>query len=349
MTLNIIDTPTEKRIVSDDYSLYFSKKTGFTARWGRTEDDDPTCAPIVEIADIEISTGKCLGNCLYCYKSNGNNNQYTSHMTLENFKTVVKKLGPGLNQVALGLTDIYANPDFFAILKWCNDIGIVVNYTCHGLDVDDNAVYLTSKYCGAVAVSIVNKTKTYNAVKKFTDAGMTQVNIHYVLGNKSVDNGEVFDIITDIKQDARLSKLNALVLLAFKDKANTGLDTPITDPNKYKKILEFADSMGVHLGLDSCSGPKYLQSIKGSNNEDKKREYVETCCAGRFSAYINALGIYYPCSFMEQVDNMGWSTGINVLECEDFYQEIWNHHRVIQWRNHTIQCGENKCPCKYFD
>lgn len=53
----IRDTKTRKLIASPDYNLFFDKETGFTARWGRTKDDDPQYSPFgPEILDLEISS-----------------------------------------------------------------------------------------------------------------------------------------------------------------------------------------------------------------------------------------------------------------------------------------------------
>jgi hypothetical protein len=348
--LKITNTNQYKTCEDDGYHLFFRKEDGLTLRWGKTKDDDPPWAPTVEIADIEISTGDCLGRgCRgLCYKFNGGGP--SKHMSLDTYKEIIRKLGPGLTQVALGITNIYSNPDFFEMLRWSKEgASVIANYTCHGLDVDQKAADWTAKYCGAVAVSIVNKEKTYDAVKMFVDAGVKQVNIHFVLHDENYEGGEVFQVIDECAQDKRLTKLNALVLLAFKDKQKTGIYHPVTDVDKYRKILQYAEKRGVRLGLDSCSGPIYLKVVADSNDRDKLASVVETCCSARFSCYASVDATYFPCSFLENEEESGWGTGINILERDDFYRDIWRSERVEKWRQHVIGCGNDRCPCNYFN
>lgn len=82
----------KRRVVkSENYNTFFNKKTGFFARWGKTEDDDPIQAPMPEIADIEISSGKCHNSCPFCYKQNTFEGKL-HNMTFEEFKNIFHKL-----------------------------------------------------------------------------------------------------------------------------------------------------------------------------------------------------------------------------------------------------------------
>lgn len=368
---NILENNKHKIIKSENYNLLFNKQTGYTARFGKTEDDDPQYCPFgPEILDIEISDvvddksesteyllitdGGCSGAKFcgnMCYKHNVG--KYTRHMSLKAIKKILDVLPQYdgkhiLQQVALGICSADSHPELFKICSEFRNRGICPNITTNGIGFDDKLAkkYVENFHAIAVSVNTYNKEYAYNTVNLLIKYGCEQTNVHYVLGNKSFDTGEIFGIIDDVVNDPRLSQLNALVLLAFKDKANTGVDTPITDATKYKKILDYAAKCGVRLGLDSCSGPKYLQAIRNDSDYKQKSECVETCCAGRFSAYINVFGFYFPCSFLENVNS--WKTGISVLGCNYFYKEIWNSDRVLEWRKYTIECGEQRCPCNYF-
>ncbi len=70
MNIKIAENPSLKIISSPTYNLVFDKKTGFTARWGSTKEENPQYAPMPEILDLEISEGMCGGLCSYCYKQN---------------------------------------------------------------------------------------------------------------------------------------------------------------------------------------------------------------------------------------------------------------------------------------
>jgi hypothetical protein len=91
---------------SKDYNFIFDRKTGFFARWGKTQEDDPEYSPFgPEIADIEIATScKGVGTpCDFCYKKNNPNGEY---MTLETFKVLFAKFPPILTQIAVGIGDL---------------------------------------------------------------------------------------------------------------------------------------------------------------------------------------------------------------------------------------------------
>lgn len=60
MKFKVIENDNEKTVRSEKYNYNFNKKTGFFARWGKTENDDPLYAPMPEILDIEVTT-KCNG------------------------------------------------------------------------------------------------------------------------------------------------------------------------------------------------------------------------------------------------------------------------------------------------
>lgn len=172
--IKLMDNKKHKVVTSEDYNYIFDKETGFFARWGKTKEDDPEFAPAgPEILDIEISDGKdCLGACKFCYKSNSTGD-ITRNMTLEQFKQIINKFPRVLTQVAFGIMNLTTNPDFKEMMLYCREIGVVPNFTMHGLDsITDDWVDFISKTAGATAVSIYQKEKSYNWIKALTDKGM---------------------------------------------------------------------------------------------------------------------------------------------------------------------------------
>ena len=337
-SFDLLENEKQKAIKSPEYNYSFNKETGFFARWGKTLDDDPIFSPFgCEILDMEICAGECMGNCDFCYKCNGSNLP-PHNMTLEIFKSIVQKIPRVLTQIAFGITDIYANPDFFEIMKHSRKQGIIPNYTCHGLDVDNNAVELTSKYCGAVAISILDKDMTFNAVKRFTEAGMDQVNIHYMLAKETFDKALI--LAEELKEDDRTKKLNAVVFLQYKSKGeNPDLYSPVKEAEKYAELIDTYNQHGINIGFDSCSAPVYLQGAKlnelrKQNGLQSEQEisakltrlstFVEPCESGLFSLYCNVDGLFYPCSFVE--DEKGWEQGLELKE--DFMKDVWFHPRM---------------------
>lgn len=335
----VFDDIDRKSVRSKSYNTDFDKRSGFFSRWGKNKEDDPVVAPAIEIMDIEIvSGGNCLGKCKFCYKCNNLDNEL-KYMNLETFKKVFTLLPKALGQIAFGITNIYANPDFFKIMEYTRENGVIPNYTTHGLDVDENAVKKTAKLCGAVAVSIVNKEKSYDAIKSFTDAGMTQVNCHYMLSEETYDRA--FSIIDDIKTDPRLAKLNAIVFLQYKDKNPYANYHSMLDVEKYRKLFEYCQDKGVGCGFDSCSAGIFIESVKNRADANQLEQCCDSCESGRMSFYLNTLAEAFPCSFCEGTE--GWEKGINLLECNDFVKDVWFHPRTVEWRKKLIGTMKNGC------
>ncbi|MCK5020897.1 MAG: hypothetical protein KAS32_28005, partial [Candidatus Peribacteraceae bacterium] len=186
MTYEIHENDSVKALTSPEINYVFDKNTGFSAVWGKTRDDDPDWSPYGPfIADIEITTS-CKGPggklCKFCYKSN---NPVGDYMSLDKFKRVFDKLPNTLQQIAFGVdAQCESNPDTFQIMEYCRNNGVIPNVTV--ADISDDVADNLSKLCGAVAVSRYDdKDYCYNSIKKLTDRGMDQVNIHMMISSES--------------------------------------------------------------------------------------------------------------------------------------------------------------------
>ena len=372
--LQIIDKPNVKICISSKYNYIFRKSDGFFIEYGSTREEDPLYAPFPNIADIEISKviddtaiekyrhddrwiitkGKCggIGCGQWCYKQNGQYNN-TLHISLKGFKELAHKLPDGLCQIAFGVTTIHHHPEIWKIFKECRDKGLAANVTVNGGNVTSCDIQNLAENCNAVAVSVnkTNKQAAYNTLQelislsKRPDKLLSQVNIHYVLSYETFE--ECKKVIRECTTDIRLTGLNALVLLMFKNKSTNTLTT-ITDPVKYKELIDYAQKLGVPLGFDSCSAYNYLKAIREDKDYNQKAQFVTPCCAGRFSAYFDVFGNYNVCSFLE--DREEWGDGISMWNVKDFIKEVWNNSRVVKFRKYNIERSKKLCnPCKYFD
>ena len=194
-----------------------------------------------------------------CYKDNGEDIN-THHMTFNEFKIIFHKVNHNkmLTQIAFGICDINSNSDFFAMMEYSRENGVIPNYTCNGLEVTTEIAEQTAKICGAVAVSLVNKDKSFNAIEKFIKAGMKQVNCHYVLSEETYD--KTFDIIDEIVE--KLPGFNAIVFLQYKHKNPNSPYHSVLDVEKYKRLINYCNEKKINYGFDSCSAPIFLNSIK---------------------------------------------------------------------------------------
>ncbi len=331
-----------KYIKSEHYNATFNRINGEFLRWGKTYDDDPDlCYFGPELLDIEISSGQCSGNCPFCYKSNESSlpNKY---MGFDRFKQLFDTLPPTVNQIAFGITDLDSNPDFWRIMEYSKENGVIPNYTCNGKMVDEHVAEKTAELCGAVAVSYYDKNTCHDAVNHFVKAGVTQVNIHFMLAEETINNAH--ELIDDISTDERLKGLYGLIFLQYKPHGR-GISnfTPIMDLNNFNKMLKYAESKQVSYGFDSCTTPIYLKTIENTAEYQQKLIYVEPCESGLFSYYCNADGEFFPCSFMEGEGE--WKTGISSDGVNDFVSEIWYHPRIVAWRDKLINSSKS-CNCE---
>lgn len=345
MNKYIISEVKDKRyFVSKNYNSVFNKKTGFLARWGNTLEDDPDYSVFgPEILDIEISAGKCSQKCKFCYKSNGAGE--TRNMTLDQFKLISKSFPKTLTQIAFGITDITENPDFWDIMSYTRSIGVIPNYTTNGYGVTEEVAKKTSELCGAVAVSLYDKDMCFNAIEKFTKAGMTQVNIHFMLCEETIKEA-INLVFYDVQDDDRLKDLNAVVFLQYKPHGRgIGKFTPIQDVNRFRDLIDIARLNNIGIGFDSCTAPLYFKAIENLPEYKQLSQYAEPCESGLFSYYLNVEGKYFPCSFTE--GEKGWEEGIdgNNSDPKHFIQNIWFNPRMVEWRNNLIKSSAG-CDCK---
>ena len=344
--LIIIDTKDGKVLSSPEYNFIFDKTTGDFIRYGTTENDDPVYSPYgPEIIDFEVTT-ICNGPkgklCSFCYKSNNVFGTWTNYDT---FVTVFEKLPKTVTQIAFGVdSTCTSNPDIFKIMKYCRDNNVIPNVTI--AELYDNVADELVKYCGAVAVSRYDdKNVCYDAIKKLTDRGMKQTNIHIMISEETFD--QIKETIKDIlTKDKRLNKLNAIVFLSLKKKGRGTGFTKLTDEH-FTEIVDTCLSYGIRFGFDSCSAVKFMNSIKGHENEKEILEMVEPCESSKFSAYINVNGDYFPCSFIEGTEK--WENGLDVKNCNNFIDDIWNNPKNIMFRNKCNECLNRGIACQVYD
>lgn len=345
-----------KVLESKTYNYVFNCGTGFFARWGKNQDEDPSFSPFgCEIADIEITTsckGPRLSNgsnrlCPFCYKSNTPNGTY---MTFETFKKILEKFPKYdghfvLTQIAFGVdAECKTNPDVWKIFKHCRGNGIIPNVTV--ASINEETATNISKYCGACAVSrYSDKDVCYDSVALLSQKyGMEQVNIHQLVAKSLLNN--IWETLKDIKSDPRLANLNAVVFLSLKQKGRGISESPISQ-EEFAKIIDYCLKNEITFGSDSCGAGKLLKSLT-KDQYDKVIQMVEPCEAGgKFSFYCDVNGNYFPCSFMANEDG-DWETGLNMLEVKDFLKEIWFNTKTLTFRKRVDECNRQLGGCCHF-
>lgn len=352
----------DRAIDSDNFHLRFRHSDGLTMKWGANTKEDPTHCPFgPEIADVEI-TKACRGIrdfkgnrsvCKWCYKSNTPVGDY---MSLETFKRVFEHLNKAktLTQIAFGV-DAEAsedlNPDIWKIFKYCKENGVTPNVTV--ADISEYTAEKIVEYCGAVAVSYypsIDKNRCYDTVKLISDMAkkkgrVMNINMHALLAKETI---KYFDtLIKDIKEDARLADLNAVVMLSLKQKGRgTSFSRVTTD--EFEELIDKFMTNNIMYGMDSCTAPKFLEYISKRPNLSYLKTYIEPCESLLFSIFVNGHGIVYPCSFAEKESGKKLGGGIDLSEIKDFDKEVWNSDVVKQYREEAFakicKDGCNSCP-----
>ena len=351
------------------FHMIFRKSDGFTAKWGKTFEEDPAYNPFGnEIADIEI-TKRCKGirksddensrtPCPWCYKSNTGVGDY---MSFETFKKLFDVLNEAktMTQIAFGTDaslDENANPDYWKIFEYAKENGVTPNVTV--ADISEETAKKMVKTFGACAVSyypLINKNRCYDSVEKLIrnskEIGRKMaINIHCLLANETYDG--VMELLDDMKSDKRLEGLNAIVFLSLKQKGR-GVHFNKLEFDKFKHIIERCMKENIPYGMDSCSANKFIKSLDELVDVKKKNDImtmIEPCESfGLFSMYVDCYGNYYPCSFMEKTGK--WENGINLLKINNFVKDVWYSRRLCKDRNFSIKkakCNGGCTSCPYY-
>jgi radical SAM protein with 4Fe4S-binding SPASM domain len=289
-----------KTKVDSRYSFksFFDDKLGTYVRSGVYVDGEessknPFRSTFPHLLDIGIMghcthgiSGLCEAAGIGCYQ-NGRDT-ILPNMNLEDFKSIATQCKDLVDQIALGgRGDPDEHESFEDILKVCVENNIAPNYTTSGYTFSKEKAEMSKKYCGAVAVSWYRNDYTLKAIELLKQAEV-RTNIHYVLGNNTIDEA------TDRIKNHTFPKVNAIIFLLHKPQglgSQSNVLKPI-DP-KVKEFFKLLTTDHYYrFGVDSCTIPGM---INYSKNYDINS--LDTCEAGRFSAYISAEKKMVPCSF----------------------------------------------------
>ena len=320
-----------KKDTKHNFISTFDTETGFYARTGIIENGvdtgiDPFMSSFPELIDVGVMgfckhgrSGLCIKSGVQCYQ-NGLETKYPN-MTFENFKRIVDECKGKCYQFSLGgRGDVDQHENFEEILKYCRDNNIVPNFTSSGLGFNKEIVDICKKYCGAVAISWYRQPHTLRAIQMLLDAGV-KTNIHYVLGNNSID-----EAIERVKNNDFPNGINAVIFLLHKP---VGLGTQANilceyDP-RVKRFFEAIENVdhNFKIGFDSCTVPALINYTTKINPDS-----YDTCEGGRWSMYITSDMKALPCSFDNQ--DLKWAYDIS----NDTIQNAWDSDVFEDFRNH---------------
>ncbi len=304
-------------------------------RHGKETGQEPFMSSFPELLDVGIMgncihgrAGLCLKAGVQCYQDGLHAKQ--ANMRLEDFKNIAQQCRNQTYQFALGgCGDPDQHENFAEILEVCRQNKIVPNFTTSGFGMTKETALLCREYCGAAAVSWYRSDYTIRAVNMLLEARV-RTNIHYVLSRDSIS--EAFDNL----QNGRFPKgVNAVIFLLHKPVGLGKSDKVVTADNRdFQKFIEYIGkgSLKYKIGFDSCTVPA-LVNQPGNIDMDS----LDTCEAGRWSAYISADMKMMPCSF----DNQEKKWAVDLRKCS--IKEAWESVEFETFRNYL----RNACTdCK---
>ncbi len=321
-----------KLVETDEYAIVFNPKTGEEILTGINGHKDPFTLEYPSMLDIGIM-GHCDNACSFCYQGN----KWEENMSLEGFKLIVDQSKDYTNQIALGgRGDPNQHEHFADILEYATQNNIIPNYTTSGINLTDDQITASARFCGAVAVSMYEHDYTWKALRKLMEAGV-KTNIHYVLTkNNIVDACKIIQGDDIWEGNVDLDKLNAVVFLLFKP-AGSGKDLDWS-PTKnqlriFAELIKKPDTK-FKIGMDSCLINKVAQARDLTKLEEM---YADTCEGGRMSCYITPDERLLPCSFG---DHDKYGTDIS----KGNIQEVWKKAKPFNDFRYILIRNQACCP-----
>lgn len=321
----------------------FDTDTGAYIRTGILDENnkdtgiDPFMASFPHLIDVGVmghcihgKTGLCAKAGIGCYQSGMLVEK--PNMKVDDFKWIAEQCKGKCNQFALGgRGDPDQHEQFEELLAISRENNIVPNFTTSGYGMTDDIAKLCKKYCGAVAVSWYRSEYTIKAIKMLLQNGV-KTNIHYVLGNNSID-----EAIERLKNNDFVPGINAVIFLLHKP-AGQGSRSNVLDYKdpRVKAFFEQVDSRHpFKVGMDSCNVPGAINYCKHIVSES-----LDTCEGGRFSCYISSDMNMVPCSFDQ---NGIFSVSLRDRTIED----AWNSDQFNEFRRYMIKAC-SKCEKREF-
>lgn len=317
-----------------NYHFVADAKTGITLRWGRIPDENPTFAPVPELADISISN-HCTKGCSFCYRNSGLNEQF---MKLDDYVHVLENMKHpqygNVFQIAIGGGEPLEHPYFLEIIDETCKRGIVPNFTTNGINLTSEICKRIKGKVGAVALSVTSVNEILAEKVAILRNEFIRVNIHYVL---SADNIKEATAIAKGEYSDKLVGINALIFLTYKPAGRASAKNIIKAGNELDGFMKTIDNKNMimpKIGFDACFVPMlmYYTNIRP--------ELIDSCEGGYFSVYIDHNMNVSPCSFSGDKDCYS-------LKTYDFY-DIWLNKFETFRQEHNNKCKNSNCKAHHM-
>lgn len=288
----------------------------------------PLWGPFPLYAKIEIDQ-RCNLKCIMCFRESGiTQNKF---MTLEGFKEIIDKLGPGLCEVwPHGFGEPMIHPQFFEMMQYVKDKGMMWSVATNGTFLTpENNKKLLDTGASTVRISIDAGTKDeYERIRVGADfdkvcAGITDlINQRNVGGYKTKVTLYSVVGVDSWKNAGKIIELHDMLgtdILTISDMSYGNEFGVSTETNSMR--MTYSDEILHHMTdmltdrPDVHFGAFYLP---------KKRE----CTYTKMHCYIHANGDFYPCTCVPGHEEPLW----NMDEVEDWKHLRWLYSNSDEFR-----------------
>ena len=298
-------------------------RTGVIDENGRDTGVDPFMASFPHLIDVGVmghcihgKTGLCSKAGIGCYQSGMLVEK--PNMAVGDFEWIAAQCEGRCNQLAFGgRGDPDQHEHFEELLKISREHHLVPNFTTSGYGMTLELAALCKQYCGAVAVSWYRSEYTLKAIQMLLESGV-KTNIHYVLGNNSID-----EAIRRLRENDFPQGVNAVIFLLHKPvgQGSTANMLQFDDPRVKDFFAEVDKQHPFKVGMDSCNVPGAINYCKSIMLES-----LDTCEGGRYSCYISSDMVMVPCSFDQE---RHYEVSLREMNIE----EAWNSAPFEAFRN----------------
>lgn len=296
------------------YHTVFNPRNGLFARIEDEDAEEPDWSwDGPELLDVSI-TNYCERCCNFCYRTSS---EMGKHISIDDYYHILcQAKDAGVFQIALGGGNPNQHPQFTDILRITSEAGIVPSYTTNGDGLTVEILRATKQYCGAMALSAYPPLSILEErVKRITNYGI-RLNLHLILSSFMI--GQATKWLLD--PPVWMEYVNALIFLNYKP-INRKLGSGRASGSQIKHFFEAAKSSPIKIGFDSCSISGILKWL------NSPKEFLETCEAAKFSAFISEDLMMYPCSFMANTEMRGDLRKESLLD-------IWRHNEYFNAIRH---------------
>ncbi len=283
-------------------------------------------------------TNACNLNCKHCYNSSGEN-KGKNEIFLEDAKKIVNKLAKNkVKTINYGTGESGLAKDFWELVKYTNQKGIIQGLTTNGWSVNEKSIRLIKKYMNDVDVSLdYGNEKDHNWFRGSKNAWKGAIKALNLLKENCIE----FSIVVCITAK-NCSKKNIDKLLSLSKEYGCDLRInwfKLTGRGKYnqefklniKQVNETFKYIIKKAYIRAMPDP-YFSALLGINSR-------KGCPCGKDSFRITPNGIVVPCVyFTKEMDN------INLVNSE--FSEIINSKPFKKINNRIIKFCKN---CEYFE